>query len=274
MIRRPTPSRPRRNVDGHASPVSERARRPGRTGRREAAPFMARTGHRHRIDGFAVPKKMELSRTITREDKTPVSIDGLSRPDERPQERNRIHFTGHTRSTGSRFQGNHPGLARSARMAVDRRLRTGTGFAAGINEVFELARACPWCTKDHDLHGGERKGYRDQLPKAQRATVVRGWHSRRWTRPEHRTYRRGRAQHLTSPPQRNPKRLATVVERGRRASLGREDQIGGRIGLRRDDSGQTSCPAKGTSRWAMMGIELKKWLIYSEPGAKPPGCPP
>ena len=97
----------------------------------------------------------------------------------------------------------------------------GHWVAAGSKEVFELAR-CPVISNDHDLHG-ERKGYQGiTIPKAQRATVVRGG-ILEMDEPEHSTYR-GALNPYLSPAA--IKRWQPFVDEITRAALDEKIEIG------------------------------------------------
>jgi cytochrome P450 len=131
----------------------------------------------------------------------------------------------------------------------------GHWVAAGSKEVFELAR-CPVVSNDHDIHG-ERNGYQGiTIPKAQRATVVRGG-ILEMDEPEHSTYR-GAMNPYLSPAA--IKRWVPFVDEIVRAALDEKIESG-RIDF--VDDLANIVPAVLTL--AMMGIELDKWMIYSEP---------
>jgi cytochrome P450 len=131
----------------------------------------------------------------------------------------------------------------------------GHWVAAGSREVFELAR-CPIVSNDHDIHG-ERRGYQGiTIPRAARASVVRGG-ILEMDDPEHRTYRNVLNPYLSPAA---VKRWEPFVDEIVRASL--DEKIDeGRIDF--VDDLANIVPAVLTL--AMMGIELKRWSIYSEP---------
>ncbi|NTY63833.1 cytochrome P450 [Mycolicibacterium sphagni] len=131
----------------------------------------------------------------------------------------------------------------------------GHWVAAGSKEVFELAR-CPVVSNDHDING-ERNGYQGiTIPKAQRATVVRGG-ILEMDEPEHSNYR-GALNPYLSPAA--VKRWAPFVDEIVRASLDEKIESGH---IDFVDDLANIVPAVLTL--AMMGIELKKWPVYSEP---------
>ena len=130
----------------------------------------------------------------------------------------------------------------------------GHWVAAGSKEVFELAR-CPVVSNHHDLTGETPyKGI--TIPKAQRATVVRGG-ILEMDEPEHSNYR-GALNPYLSPAA--VKRWAPFVDEIVRASLDEKIESGH---IDFVDDLANIVPAVLTL--AMMGIELKKWPVYSEP---------
>ena len=127
-------------------------------------------------------------------------------------------------------------------------------MAAGSKEVFELAR-CPVVSNHHDLTG-ETPYQGITIPKAQRATVVRGG-ILEMDEPEHSLYR-GALNPYLSPAA--VKRWQPFVDEIVRAALDEKIESG-RIDF--VDDLANIVPAVLTL--AMMGIELKKWPVYSEP---------
>ena len=164
------------------------------------------------------------------------------------------HFDRHTPEYRERFQDITEEMHAKCPVAWTD-VYDGHWVAAGSNEVFELAR-CPVVSNDHDING-ERKGYQGiTIPKAQRATVVRGG-ILEMDEPEHSTYR-GALNPYLSPAA--IKRWVPFVDEITRAAL--DDTIeSGRIDF--VDDLANIVPAVLTL--AMMGIELKKWPVYSEP---------
>ncbi|BBY59963.1 cytochrome P450 [Mycolicibacterium sarraceniae] len=130
----------------------------------------------------------------------------------------------------------------------------GHWVAAGSKEVFELAR-CPVVSNHHDLTG-ETPFTGITIPKAQRATVVRGG-ILEMDEPEHSNYR-GALNPYLSPAA--VKRWAPFVDEIVRASLDEKIESGH---IDFVDDLANIVPAVLTL--AMMGIELKKWPVYSEP---------
>jgi cytochrome P450 len=130
----------------------------------------------------------------------------------------------------------------------------GHWVAADSKNVFELAR-CPAISNHHDLTG-ETPYQGITIPKAQRATVVRGG-ILEMDEPEHSTYR-GALNPYLSPAA--VKRWQPFVDEIVRAALDEKIESG-RIDF--VDDLANIVPAVLTL--AMMGIELKKWPVYSEP---------
>lgn len=130
----------------------------------------------------------------------------------------------------------------------------GHWVAAGSREVFELAR-CPAVSNHHDI-SGETPYQGITIPKASRATVVRGG-ILEMDEPEHSAYR-GALNPYLSPAA--IKRWEPFIHEITRAALD-EHIESGRIDF--VDDLANVVPAVFTL--AMMGIDLKKWNVYSEP---------
>ncbi|BBY30943.1 cytochrome P450 [Mycolicibacterium sediminis] len=130
----------------------------------------------------------------------------------------------------------------------------GHWVAADSKHVFELAR-CPVVSNHHDLTG-ETPYQGITIPKAQRATVVRGG-ILEMDEPEHSTYR-GALNPYLSPAA--IKRWQPFVDEVVRASLDEKIESGH---IDFVDDLANIVPAVLTL--AMMGIELEKWPVYSEP---------
>jgi len=131
----------------------------------------------------------------------------------------------------------------------------GHWVAAGSKEVFELAR-CPAVSNDHDVTG-EGSGYQGiTIPKASRATVVRGG-LLEMDEPDHGTYR-GALNPYLSPAA--IKRWEPFIDEITRAALDEHIESGT---IDFVDHLANVVPAVFTL--AMMGIELNKWKLYSEP---------
>jgi cytochrome P450 len=177
-----------------------------------------------------------------------VTIDDVDR------KKDNFHFDRHTPEYREKFQDITEEMHAKCPVAWTD-VYDGHWVAAGSNEVFELAR-CPVISNDHDLHG-VRKGYKGiTIPKAQRATVVRGG-ILEMDEPEHSTYR-GALNPYLSPAA--IKRWVPFVDEITRAAVDEKIETG-RIDF--VDDLANIVPAVLTL--AMMGIELNKWLIYSEP---------
>jgi len=130
----------------------------------------------------------------------------------------------------------------------------GHWVAADSKNVFELAR-CPVVSNHHDI-SGETPFQGITIPKASRATVVRGG-ILEMDEPEHSAYR-GALNPYLSPAA--IKRWVPFVDEITRAAI--DDRIEtGSIDF--VDDLANIVPAVLTL--AMMGIELKKWNVYSEP---------
>src|SRR6202034_1338042 len=131
----------------------------------------------------------------------------------------------------------------------------GHWVAGGSNAVFELAR-CPVVSNDHDING-ERQGYQGiSIPKAKRASGVRGG-ILEMDEPEHRIYRTVLNPYLSPAA---VKRWVRFIDEVTRACLDEKIE-GGRIDF--VDDLANIVPAVLTL--AMLGIPLKNWAIYSEP---------
>jgi cytochrome P450 len=181
-----------------------------------------------------------------------VSIDDVATDDDR--KKNNYHFDRHTSEYRVQFEKVTEEMQAKCPMAWTD-VYDGHWVAAGSKEVFELAR-CPVVSNDHDIHG-ERNGYQGiTIPKASRATVVRGG-ILEMDEPEHSTYR-GAMNPYLSPAA--IKRWEPFVDEIVRAALDEKIESG-RIDF--VDDLANIVPAVLTL--AMMGIELNKWLIYSEP---------
>jgi cytochrome P450 len=130
----------------------------------------------------------------------------------------------------------------------------GHWVAADSKHVFELAR-CPVVSNHHDLTG-ETPYQGITIPKAQRATVVRGG-ILEMDEPEHSSYRTVLNPYLSPAA---IKRWKPFVDEIVRAAIDEKIESG-RIDF--VDDLANIVPAVLTL--AMMGIKLDKWLIYSEP---------
>ncbi len=128
-------------------------------------------------------------------------------------------------------------------------------MAGGSNAVFELAR-CPAVSNDHDING-ERRGYQGiSIPKAKRASGVRGG-ILEMDEPEHRIYRTVLNPYLSPAA---VKRWVPFIDEVTRACLDEKIEDGH---IDFVDDLANIVPAVLTL--AMLGIPLKNWAIYSEP---------
>ncbi|MDT5246505.1 MAG: hypothetical protein QOD36_3881, partial [Mycobacterium sp.] len=113
-----------------------------------------------------------------------MSVDDISAGGDR--KKNRYHFDRHTPEYRLQFDKITEEMHAKCPMAWTD-VYNGHWVAADSKHVFELAR-CPVVSNDHDING-ERTGYQGiTIPKAQRATVVRGG-ILEMDEPEHSTYR-------------------------------------------------------------------------------------
>src|SRR6185312_5233777 len=130
----------------------------------------------------------------------------------------------------------------------------GHWVAAGSKEVFELAR-CPHVSNHHDLTGETPYGG-IAIPKAKRVAGVRGG-ILEMDDPEHRTYRNVLNPYMSPAA---VKRWEPFVDEIVRACLDEKIESGS---IDFVDDLANIVPAVLTL--AMMGIDLKKWSLYSEP---------
>ncbi|MGA8331359.1 MAG: cytochrome P450, partial [Mycobacterium sp.] len=88
------------------------------------------------------------------------------------RKKNRYHFDRHTPEYRSQFEKITEEIHNKCPIAWTDTY-DGHWVAGGSNAVFELAR-CPVVSNDHDING-ERRGYQGiSIPKAKRASGVRG----------------------------------------------------------------------------------------------------
>ncbi|MGW4100396.1 cytochrome P450 [Mycobacterium sp. NPDC004974] len=179
------------------------------------------------------------------------STDDVATDDDRKQ--NNYHFDRHTPEYRLQFEKITEEMQSRCPMAWTD-VYNGHWVAAGSKEVFELAR-CPVVSNHHDL-SGETPYQGITIPKAQRATVVRGG-ILEMDEPEHSLYR-GALNPYLSPAA--IKRWKPFVDEIVRAALDEKIESG-RIDF--VDDLANIVPAVLTL--AMMGIKLDKWMIYSEP---------
>lgn len=181
-----------------------------------------------------------------------MSIDDVVGDEHR--KKNTFHFDRHTPEYREQFQQITEEMHAKCPVAWTDAY-DGHWVAAGSNEVFELAR-CPAISNDHDLNG-ERKGYQGiTIPRAQRATIVRGG-ILEMDEPDHSIYR-GALNPYLSPAA--IKRWVPFVDEITRAAIDEKIETG-RIDF--VDDLANVVPAVLTL--AMMGIQLNKWPVYSEP---------
>jgi cytochrome P450 len=140
----------------------------------------------------------------------------------------------------------------------------GHWVAAGGHEVFELAR-CPHISNDHDVTG-TRRGYKGiSIPTMVEAENFRGG-MLEMDDPEHRHYRSALNPYLSPAA---IKRWEPFVDEVVRACIDERIEAG-RIDF--VDDLANVVPAVLTL--AMLGIPLKKWIIYNEPAHASVYTPP
>ena len=177
-------------------------------------------------------------------------VDGTA-DDSRKQPK--YHFDRHTPEYRLQFQKITEEMHEKCPMAWTETYN-GHWVAAGSKEVFELAR-CPVVSNHHDI-SGETPYQGITIPKASRATVVRGG-ILEMDEPEHSAYR-GALNPYLSPAA--IKRWEPFIDEITRAALDEHIESGS---IDFVDHLANVVPAVFTL--AMMGIELKKWNVYSEP---------
>ena len=169
------------------------------------------------------------------------------------RKRNSYHFDRHTPEYRLQFDTITEDMQARCPMAWSD-THGGHWVAAGSKEVFELAR-CPVVSNHHDLTG--QTPYQGiTIPKAQRATVTRGG-ILEMDEPEHSQYRSVLNPYLSPAA---VKRWRPFIDEIVRASIDEKIESG-RIDF--VDDLANIVPAVLTL--AMMGIELKKWPVSSEP---------
>ena len=179
-----------------------------------------------------------------------MSVDDIADSDHK---KNRYYFDRHTPEYRLQFEKITEEMHSKCPVAWSETY-DGHWVAADSKHVFELAR-CPAVSNHHDLTG--QTPYQGiTIPKAQRATVVRGG-ILEMDEPEHSTYR-GALNPYLSPAA--VKRWQPFVDEIVRAALDEKIESGH---IDFVDDLANIVPAVLTL--AMMGIELKKWMIYSEP---------
>ena len=189
-----------------------------------------------------------------------MSIDDVTPTSDR--KKNTFHFDRHTPEYREQFDKITEEMQAKCPMAWTD-VYDGHWVAADSKHVFELAR-CPAVSNDHDING-ERKGYQGiTIPKAQRATVVRGG-ILEMDEPEHSTYR-GALNPYLSPAA--IKRWQPFVDEIVRAALDEKIESG-RIDF--VDDLANIVPAVLTL--AMMGIELREVAGLQRARARS-RCPP
>jgi cytochrome P450 len=181
-----------------------------------------------------------------------MSIDDVVSDSDR--KKNRYHFDRHTPEYRSQFEKITEEIHDKCPVAWTDTY-DGHWVAGGSNAVFELAR-CPVVSNDHDING-ERQGYQGiSIPKAKRASGVRGG-ILEMDEPEHRIYRNVLNPYLSPAA---VKRWVPFIDEVTRACLDEKIEEG-RIDF--VDDLANIVPAVLTL--AMLGIPLKNWAIYSEP---------
>lgn len=181
-----------------------------------------------------------------------MSTDDVTTDDAR--KRNTYHFDRHTPEYRLQFEKITEEMQSRCPMAWTD-VYDGHWVAADSKHVFELAR-CPVVSNDHDLTG-EGTGYQGiSIPVASRAKTVRGG-ILEMDEPDHSTYR-GALNPYLSPAA--IKRWVPFVDEITRAALDEHIETGE---IDFVDHLANVVPAVLTL--AMMGLDLKKWHVYSEP---------
>ncbi|WP_395310732.1 cytochrome P450 [Mycobacterium sp. AMU20-3851] len=182
-----------------------------------------------------------------------MSIDrDVVTDDER--KKHKIHFDRHTPEYREQFQAITEEMHAKCPMAWTD-VYDGHWVAADSKHVFELAR-CPAVSNDHDLTG-EGTGYQGiSIPVASRAKTVRGG-ILEMDEPDHGTYR-GALNPYLSPAA--IKRWVPFVDEITRAALDEHIETG-----RIDFVDHLANVVPAVLTLAMMGLDLKKWHVYSEP---------
>ena len=181
-----------------------------------------------------------------------MSIDEVVSDSDR--KKNRYHFDRHTPEYRTQFEKITEEIHAKCPVAWTDTYE-GHWVAGGSQAVFELAR-CPVVSNDHDING-ERQGYQGiSIPKAKRASGVRGG-ILEMDEPEHRIYRTVLNPYLSPAA---VKRWVPFIDEVTRACLDEKIEQG-RIDF--VDDLANIVPAVLTL--AMLGIPLKNWAIYSEP---------
>ncbi|WP_405735331.1 cytochrome P450 [Streptomyces sp. NBC_01537] len=141
----------------------------------------------------------------------------------------------------------------------------GHWVASGQREVFEIARSAEFLSNDHDVKG-ERRGYEGiSIPAPPRAKSSRGGFLE-MDPPEQRYYRQ------TLNPYLSPaavSRWIPLIDEVVRASIDEKIEEG-RIDF--VDDLANIVPAVLTM--GMMGLQLKKWVVYNEPAHASVYTPP
>jgi cytochrome P450 len=171
------------------------------------------------------------------------------------RKKDRIHFDRHTPEYRHQFEAVTQELQSKCPIAWSDTY-DGHWVASGQREVFEIARSAEFLSNDHDVKG-ERRGYEGiSIPSPPRAKSSRGGFLE-MDPPEQRYYRQ------TLNPYLSPaavSRWVPLIDEVVRASIDEKIEEG-RIDF--VDDLANIVPAVLTM--GMMGIQLKKWVIYNEP---------
>lgn len=182
-----------------------------------------------------------------------MTTDEVVNDDDRKKDR--IHFDRHTPQYRHEFEAVTQELQSKCPIAWSDTY-DGHWVASGQREVFEIARSAEFLSNDHDVKG-ERRGYEGiSIPSPPRAKSSRGGFLE-MDPPEQRYYRQ------TLNPYLSPaavSRWIPLIDEVVRASIDEKIEEG-RIDF--VDDLANIVPAVLTM--GMMGIQLKKWVIYNEP---------
>jgi cytochrome P450 len=191
-----------------------------------------------------------------------MSTDEVVNDDERKKDR--IHFDRHTPEYRHQFEAVTQELQSKCPIAWSDTY-DGHWVASGQREVFEIARSAEFLSNDHDVKG-ERRGYEGiSIPAPPRAKSSRGGFLE-MDPPEQRYYRQ------TLNPYLSPaavSRWIPLVDEVVRASIDERIEEG-RIDF--VDHLANIVPAVLTM--GMMGLPLKKWVVYNEPAHASVYTPP
>ena len=181
-------------------------------------------------------------------------MSGTADVNDGDRKKNTYHFDRHTPEYRLQFEKITEDMQSKCPMAWTD-VYDGHWVAAGSKEVFELAR-CPAVSNDHDI-SGEGTGYQGiSIPVASRASYVRGG-ILEMDEPDHSIYR-GALNPYLSPAA--IKRWVPFIDEITRAALDEHIESG-----MIDFVDHLANVVSAVLTLVMMGVDLKKWNVYSEP---------